>query len=263
MHGWLFNLDPVAIQLGPLQIRYYGIVFAATLAVAYILWRWQMLRGSHSKKVTESFVTWGVIAVLVGARLGHCLFYEPGRYLSDPVSIFFFWHGGLSSHGATIGLLIALVLFARKNRLPVLEVTDCFAMSVAVGAAGVRLGNFLNSEIVGRATDLPWAVRFVRHDNGAVARHPSQLYEFAMGLGVLGLLLLVDRLAGRKKRPLGLLTGLFLVVYFLGRFLVEFVKEYQVLGYATLTMGQWLSIVPFLAGVGLLVWTKRHASPAT
>jgi len=126
-----------------------------------------------------------------------------------------------------------------------------------VGAAGIRLGNFLNSEIVGRATDVPWAVRVMHYDNGAVARHPSQLYEFAMGLAILGALVLADRWAGREKRPLGLMTGLFLTLYFAGRFCVEFVKERQTPWEAALTTGQFLSILPFAAGVGLLWWVVR------
>ncbi|GAG14383.1 unnamed protein product, partial [marine sediment metagenome] len=137
------------------------------------------------------------------------------------------------------------------------------AMSAAVGAAGIRLGNFLNSEIVGRPAAVPWAVRFTLHDGGVVARHPSQLYEFAMGLSVLGLLILADRLAGREKRPRALMTGLFLTLYFAGRFCVEFFKEYHIDALrGGLTMGQYLSIIPFCCGVALLIWVKQHPTPA-
>ena len=258
MSGFVHNLDPVALHVGPIQIRYYGLVFVATLMAAYGMWRKQMLRGGYPKVMIDRFMIWGAVATLAGARLGHCLFYEPARVLNDPVSILFLWQGGLASHGATIGLILALVLFARRKHLPVLEIMDRFTMSAAVGAAGIRLGNFLNSEIVGRATDVPWAVRFMRYDHGAVARHPSQLYEFTMGLGVLLMLLLADRWAGREKRPLGLMTGLFLTVYFAGRFIVEFFKEFQTPWESVLTMGQILSFVPFCAGVGLLCWSWRH-----
>lgn len=260
-YGFVFNLDPVAVHLGPFHIRYYGIIFATLIYISFILWRSQMLRGGHSRELAERALPWGVIAVLVGSRLGHCLFYEPTYYLSNPIAILYFWKGGLSSHGATIGLLVALFLFARKYGMSFIEGLDRFSMSAAVGAAFVRLGNFFNSEIVGRATDLPWAVRFVRYDNGAVARHPSQLYEFALGLFVLLVLYLADRWAGREKRPLGLLSGLFATVYFTGRFLVEFVKEHQVLNPSSvLTMGQYLSIPFFIWGVVLLVLVKRNAS---
>ena len=260
MNGLVFDLDPVLVRLGPLQIRWYGVIFVVTLIVGYWVWRRQMLRGGHLASLAGRFLIWGTIATLAGARLGHCLFYEPQRFLNDPISILFFWQGGLASHGATIGLILALFLFARRNRLPVLEMMDRFAMSAAVGSAGIRLGNFLNSEIVGRATSVPWAVRFMHHDQGAVARHPSQLYEFTLGLLVLLILYVADRWAGEEQRPLGLMTGLFLTIYFAGRFIVEFFKEFQTpwgleLG---VTMGQILSIVPFLVGVGLLIWVYRR-----
>lgn len=252
-------------SFGPLQLRYYGVIFASMLYLGFLLWKWQMTRGGHPLAVTEQFLIWGVVAVLVGSRLGHCLFYEPEKYLSDPIQILKVWQGGLASHGATIGLVVALLLFAKKHSLPWLEVLDRFSMSAAVGAAAVRLGNFFNSEIVGRATDVPWAVRFMRYDNGHVARHPSQLYEFTLGILVLLTLYITDRLAGREKRPTGLLASLFLILYFTGRFSVEFVKEYQVdllvSSDSALTMGQYLSILPIICGVALLIWSLRRAQP--
>lgn len=264
----VWDIDPVAIRLGSVEIRYYGIIFALTLLGGYILWRRQMRRGGYPLKVVDDFILWGVVAVIVGARLGHCIFYDPGYYFADPVTILFFWRGGLASHGATVGLIATLFFFARSRRLHPVEIMDRFSMSAAVGAAGVRLGNFMNSEIVGRAADVPWAVAFPRYAalhnrhismseaaEVAIPRHPSQLYEFAMGVAVLGLLVLADRLAGKEHRPLGLMTGLFLTAYFTGRFIVEFFKEYQAFGQdSSLTMGQVLSIPPFLAGVGLLLW---------
>ncbi len=271
MDAFIWNLNPTIAKFGPLQLRYYGIIFASMLYIGFILWHRQMRRGGHSSDVADRFLIWGVIAVLAGSRLGHCLFYEPARYLKDPIQILYVWKGGLASHGATIGLVIALVLFARKYKLPIIEVLDRFSMSAAVGAAAVRLGNFFNSEIVGRATDVAWAVRFPRHDcdgpnlcEAAVPRHPSQLYEFTLGMFVLLVLYLADRFAGREKRPRGLLAGLFLVVYFAGRFTVEFVKEYQVDelidNESFLTMGQYLSIIPFVCGIALLAWGKKTAN---
>jgi phosphatidylglycerol---prolipoprotein diacylglyceryl transferase len=257
---FVWNLDPTIAVLGPFQLRYYGIIFASMLYIGFLLWRWQMLRGGYSEEIAEKYLMWGVAGVLLGSRFGHCFFYEPERYLSDPIQIFQLWKGGLASHGATVGLVVVMVLFSFKHKLRIIEVLDRFAMSAAVGAAAVRFGNFFNSEIVGRVTDVPWAVRFVRyHDQGASPRHPSQLYEFALGLFVLASLYMADRIAGKEKRPRGLLAGLFLVIYFTGRFFVEFVKEYQVDklvdGESFLTMGQYLSIVPFLCGVGILIWS--------
>ncbi len=250
------------MHLGPFELRYYGIIFASMLVIGYLLWRWQMLRGGYSIELTDKFILWGVIAVIVGARLGHVLFYEPGEYFKHPLQILEVWHGGLASHGATVGLLIALYGFAKRHKLSVMEVLDRFSFAAAVGAAMVRLGNFLNSEIVGRATDLPWGVRFIRYDGGRVARHPSQIYEFLLGVFLLWLLYYVDKKAGREKRPLGLLAGLFMTVYFFGRFMVEFVKEYQALSHSFLTMGQYLSIPPFLFGIGILIWSHRRTRQA-
>jgi prolipoprotein diacylglyceryl transferase len=275
------------------QLRYYGLIFASMLYIGFLLWRWQMLRGGHKPEIADKYLIWGVIAVLLGSRLGHCLFYEPDVYLADPIRILYFWEGGLASHGATVGLVLAMLLFSFKYELRFLEVLDRFAMSASVGAAAVRLGNFLNSEIVGRVTDVPWAVKFPRHDCGGLglcdelfhtkgvvpenhpdwarliadtpARHPSQLYEFALGLFVLLSLYLADRWAGREKRPIGLLAALFLVLYFAGRFCVEFVKEYQSGALETngvgLTEGQVLSIVPFAVGLMLLGWVIVKRRP--
>ena len=236
------------------------------LYIGFIIWKKQALRGGISEEVADKYLLWGVVGVLAGARLGHCFFYEPERYLSDPITILYFWKGGLASHGATIGVIVSLILFARRNKLRVLETLDRFTMSSAVGAAAVRLGNFFNSEIVGRKTDVAWGVIFPIHDchtrelcAAAVPRHPSQLYEFTFGLFVLLVLYLADRAAGKERRPLGMMTGIFLSLYFLGRFLVEFVKEYQVDRLieksSFLTMGQYLSILPFAVGVSILVWS--------
>lgn len=289
----VFSLDPVLVHLGPMQLRYYGLIFAAMLYIGFVLWRWQMLRGGHKPEIADKYLIWGVIAVLLGSRLGHCLFYEPDVYLADPIRILKFWEGGLASHGATVGLVVAMLLFSLKHKLRFLEVLDRFAMSAAVGAAAVRLGNFLNSEIVGRVSDVPWAVKFPRNDCAALgwcdkifknpdvipeqhplwdrlieqtpARHPSQLYEFALGLFVLLSLYLADRWAGREKRPIGLLAALFLVLYFAGRFCVEFVKEYQDGALETngqgLTEGQVLSVVPFAVGLMLLGWVLVKRKP--
>ena len=257
-YGLVFNLDPVLIRLGPLQIRYYGVIFATTLFIAFLLWRRQMFRGGYSPDIVYDFVLWGIAAVLIGARLGHCLFYEPAYFFSHPVRIFSFWNGGLSSHGATIGIVITLFVFARKHHIKVIELMDRFSISATVGAVGIRLGNFFNSEIVGRQTDLPWAVRFTYYDNAMTARHPSQLYEVALGILVLVTLYMADRYTGREKRPQGLLTGLFLTLYFAGRVFVEFFKEYQVFENSFLTMGQVLSLIPFLCGVCLLVYVRKR-----
>lgn len=263
MLGFVQDIDPVMVHLGPVKIHYYGVIFVLTLLVAYWFWRRQMLRGGYSSELAERFMVWGALATIIGARLGHCLFYEPERYLlKDPLSILFIWEGGLASHGATIGLVLALLLFSLIHRLRPIEIMDRFTMSAAVGAAGIRMANFVNSEIVGRASDVPWAVRFPYYsDHGAIARHPSQLYEFALGIFVLLALVLADRWAGKEKRPLGMMTGLFFVLYFAGRFFVEYFKEFQVdqNWERYITMGQVLSIPAFLFGVTLLIWSYLNS----
>ena len=231
--------------------------------------RWQMLRAGRSKQVTDSFFIWGVLGVIIGSRLGHCLFYEPGYYLTRPWEILFVWKGGLASHGATLGLILTLYLFGRKYKIKFLEMLDCFAMAATCGAIFVRLGNFMNSEIVGRITDVPWAVKFVRfQDGGMYPRHPSQLYEAFMAIVVLIVLLLVDR-KFKERRPNGLLIGIFFALYFTFRFIVEFFKEWQTLAHFDmaqramvpefgLTMGQLLSIPFILLGYGMLFWIWKN-----
>jgi phosphatidylglycerol---prolipoprotein diacylglyceryl transferase len=257
--AFVWDFDPIIVDLGLLQLRWYGVVFALTLLIAILLWRWQMRRGGYPSRLAESFVTWGVLATVIGARLGHCFFYHPGHFLTHPLEVLYVWKGGLASHGATVGLGLTLIVWARRNKLRIIEILDRFAFSAAVGAAGIRLGNFLNSEIVGRPTEVAWAVRFVRFDD--IPRHPSQFYEFALGIFVFLCVYLADRRAGREKRPLGLLSAVFLCLYFAGRFAVEFVKERHSLQGTALSMGQILSILPFTLGVVAAVWSVRKAEP--
>lgn len=274
---FVWNIDPDLFHLpdflGGRGIRYYGVLYAMALMGGFYIWQWQMLRGGRTREAAERFLTVGVIAVIVGARLGHCFFYDWDKYKHNPIEILYFWQGGLASHGTTIALLLVMLWFARREKMPFREVIDRLSMSVAWGAALIRIGNFMNSEIVGRVTDGPFKVKFPRHDRNMLAecpgecgrvaadlcgvisekcvsfanvpwRHPSQLYEAAMGFAILALLWVVDRKYG-EKRPLGLLGSLFLLVYFTGRFTVEYVKEFQTLQEG-LTMGQYLSL-PFMA----------------
>ncbi len=285
MDAFIWNINPTIAHLGPFQLRYYGLIFATMLYIGFVIWKKQALRGGYSVEIADKYLMWGVIGVLAGSRIGHCFFYEPERYLSNPISILYFWKGGLSSHGATIGVILSLIFFSLKYKLGVFETLDRMTMPSAVGAAAVRLGNFFNSEIVGRPTDLPWAVRFPLNDcrslqpcEAAVPRHPTQLYEFAFGMFVLLSLYLADKIAGKEKRPVGMMTGLFLGLYFFGRFMIEFVKEYQaeweVEASKGLTAGQYLSIIPCVVGIGIFIYAvkaQKHnrnytaslASPAT
>jgi len=268
---FVWDVSPVMLTLGPIQIRYYGLLFAVMMICGYYLWQWQMLRGGHTQQQAEGFFLWGAIGVIGGSRLGQVLFYDPGRYLAHPIEILYVWRGGLASHGATLGLVLVLVLYARHLKLSKLEVLDRFSMSAALGALMVRIGNFMNSEIVGRVTDVPWAVKFPRcvYDSRLPLdrvpfRHPSQIYEVFLGLFVLLSLYLVDR-KYKEERPLGLLASLFFLLYFSGRFIVEFFKEYQTLSpdKSFLTMGQWLSIPFVLIGAYGVYRTCRSPVPTS
>jgi len=260
----VWSPDPVLIEIGPVTIRWYGLLFAIALMGAFHIWRWQALRGGRTEKEAEALLTIGVIATIVGTRLGHVFFYDAARYLHHPITILYFWKGGLSSHGGTIGLAIGLGYFSWRYKMHYVETLDRFSMGAAWAAFCVRLGNLVNSEIVGRVTDVSWAFKFPRHDRGLPLdqvpwRHPSQIYEMALGLFVLAVLYLVDRKLG-EKRPLGLLASLFFLLYFSGRFCVEFFKAYQTLRptRSPITMGQTLSIPFIIVGaVGLVYVLKR------
>lgn len=266
-----WDVDPTAIDLGFRQIRWYGIFFAATIYTGFAIWRSAAMKNGKSPEFAERFLWYGVLGIVLGARLGHCLFYEPERYLANPIEILYFWKGGLASHGATVGMFVVTWLFARRTHTPFLRVGDLLAQAIAFSVGGVRIGNFFNSEIVGRPWDGPWAVIFVRYDrmmgvNPPVPRHPTALYEVAMGLATYGLLKFIEKRQIRNPGS-GLQLGVFLATYFSFRFLVEFFKAYQVEKFIAradaiehgaaqgfqLTMGQYLSIAPVLLGV-FLIW---------
>ena len=252
---WTHNLSPIIFEIGPLQLRYYGILFSLTILIGFYFWYKQILRSGRDENAAYAFLWMGVAGVVIGSRLGHVLFYEPGKFIQDPLQVLYVWKGGLASHGATIGILIALWVYSRKYKMAMLETCDRFSMSVAVGATLVRIGNFFNSEIVGRATDVPWAIVFKRYDRmmglPPTARHPSQLYEAVMAILIFIILYITDRKLG-EERPSGLMFGIFMAGYFTLRFFVEYFKEYQALSPSfPFTMGQLLS-VPF-AAVGYFI----------
>ncbi len=274
-----WDLDPILIDFGPLQIRYYGVLFALTIYSGFWLFRRDLMRNGKSPEYAEILLWYGVAGIIGGARLGHCLFYEPERYLSNPIEILYFWKGGLASHGATAGIFFVLWLFARNKKLTFRFAADCVMPAIAFAAGGVRVGNFFNSEIVGRAWDGPWAVIFARYDrmmgiSPAIARHPTAAYEVLMGLLTFAVLTWLIRKDIRRAGS-GLLSGVFLIMYFSFRFTVEFFKEYQVDSLAegalvaqragegmALTMGQYLSIVPVAIGVLMLVLALRSPKDA-
>jgi prolipoprotein diacylglyceryl transferase len=223
------------------------------------LFAWQIKRSGAPAAEALDFIWPGFLGLVVGARCGHVFFYNFDYFLKDPLWLFRVWEGGLASHGATIGLILAIFYHSRTHKRPFWDTFDRLAFSGALGSALIRLGNFFNSEIVGKVANVPWAVQFPRYDVhlplGLVPpRYPTQLIEFSAGLLVLASLLVIDRVAGREKRPRGLISSFFLIFYFLARFLIEFLKERH--GAADdfiLSKGQLLSLPPFLFGVILLI----------
>jgi phosphatidylglycerol---prolipoprotein diacylglyceryl transferase len=264
-----WDVDPVLAHLplpggGDFGVRYYSLLFLIVLVGGYALFEWQVRRGGGTEKSAGDFVIYGLVGVFVGARLGHILFYDLDLARRDPIQVLATWNGGLASHGAALGMVLAMYLFTRKERVPFLEGFDRFAFSAALGATLVRLGNLYNSEIVGRVTDQTWGFRFPRYLRDAKLavvpyRHPSQLYEMALGVGVIVALLVADRAWGKEQRSRGALISLAATVYFSGRFVVEFFKENETLARdATLTMGQWLSIPAALVGAFGLWWSLKR-----
>ncbi len=253
---WTHNLSPVIFEIGPLQLRYYGMLFSLTILIGFYIWYKQIVRSGRDENDAYAFLWMVVAGIVIGSRLGHVLFYEPDRFFQDPLQILYVWKGGLASHGAAVGILLALWTYSRRYGMTMIEACDRFSMSVTVGATLVRIGNFFNSEIVGRATDVPWAIVFSRYDRmmglPPTARHPSQLYEAAMAIMVFLVLYLTDRKLG-EDRPEGLMVGILLAGYFTLRFFVEYFKEYQTLTSSfPLTMGQLLSI-PFAAAGYIII----------
>ena len=253
------QFDPVALQLGPLAIHWYGLMYLAGFLT--FLWlgrkRAAMLNNPQiDAKLLDDLLFYGVLGVILGGRLGYVFFYKASYYLAHPLEILAVWQGGMSFHGGFLGVLVAMAWFARKQNLRWLQLTDFIAPLVPPGLAFGRLGNFINGELWGRTTDLPWAMIFPKVDD--LPRHPSQLYEFALE-GVLLFALLW--LYARKPRPVGRVSGLFLIGYGSFRFIVEFTREPDdFLGLLSLgmSMGQWLSLPMVLAGIALMRYSTLH-----
>jgi phosphatidylglycerol:prolipoprotein diacylglycerol transferase len=254
------QFDPVALQIGPLAIHWYGLMYLFAFAQFLILGRIRLRQSPYAAmqwtfKDVEDILFWGVLGVIIGGRLGYVLFYMPGFYLSNPLSIFKLWEGGMSFHGGLLGVLLALLWFAKRRQLSYFVLTDFVAPRVPLGLAFGRIGNFINGELWGRPSDWPWAMVFPAVDQ--VARHPSQLYQFA-GEGLL-LAILLWTYARKPRRP-GQISGLFLIGYGALRFMAEFAREPDaflgLLGLG-LSMGQWLSLPMIALGVYLIARPSR------
>ena len=257
----VWDFDPVLFRIGSFDIRYYGLMWAIAILMAAKFFDNFIKREGLNPEISESIFLYGTIGTILGARLGHCLFYDPSYYLAQPWTILTeFRDGGMASHGAAIGILLGLWLFSRKNRLPYIWSLDRIMIGVAIGGAAVRLGNLFNSEIFGVATDLPWGFEFVRsakwvREFAPAAVHPTQLYEALCYL--VTFVILVWMYYGRdlgRRRP-GMLFGVGLIGIFVTRFFIEFIKTEQEAFEKgmTLDMGQWLSI-PFILLAGYMIY---------
>ena len=256
------QFDPVAIQIGPIAIHWYGLMYLIGFALVWLAGRWRINAGKTDLTLRdlEDIIFYGVIGVIAGGRLGYVLFYKPAEYLQNPVEIFYLWQGGMSFHGGLVGVIVVLLLLAHQKKKSLLELGDFIAPMIPLGLATGRLGNFINGELWGRPTDVAWGMVFPMLGDG-ISRHPSQLYEMALE-GFL--LFAVVWWFARKPRPTGQTSAVFLIGYGVFRFMVEYTREPDaflgpVLG--SLTMGQLLSVPMVVAGA-VIYWraanTPRH-----
>ena len=255
----MWDFDPVFFRIGSVEIRYYGVMWAVAFAISMWLFIRFVKREGYPDKIFDSIFWFGTLSTIIGARLGHCLFYETDYYLSNPIQILNIRQGGLASHGAAIGLLIGLWLFSRKNKMPYLWSLDRIMVAVAISGAIVRLGNLFNSEIYGIETSAPWGFVFLRTGE-TVPKHPTQIYEAICYL--ITFLILLWLYFGRdlaRKRP-GFMFGLGVFLIFISRFFIEYIKnpqeEFEL--NMSLLMGQWLSIPFILLGIVMMVWALRR-----
>lgn len=249
-----WDVNPEIFRIGSFAVRWYGLLFASSFLFGYIIMGKIFRNENLPESVLDRLTVYMAIGVIAGARLGHCLFYEPGYYLSHPLEILKIWHGGLASHGAAIGIIIALWLFSKKERKEFTWTIDRVAITVALAGFFIRMGNLMNSEIYGIETTVPWGFVFLRNGE-TVPKHPTQIYE---ALTYLLIFVLLFSIYWKHKGEYiqGLLISLTLILIFTARFFIEFLKEDQVAFESTmkLNMGQLLSIPFVIAG---FIWLRN------
>ncbi len=251
------QFDPIAIHIGSFGIHWYGLMYLTAFLAFLGLGKWQINhRTWHgwTMSMLDDALFFGALGVILGGRLGYVLFYQFSYFMQHPAEILAVWQGGMSFHGGFLGVLVSMWIFARKYKLKWLSIMDFVAPLVPLGLGAGRMGNFINGELWGRPTDLPWGMIFMQADS--LPRHPSQLYQFAVeGVVLFGLLWWYSS----KPRPIGAISAVFLIIYGMGRFLVEFAREpdsYLGLLSMGLSMGQWLSLPMVLLGIWM--WLQAH-----
>ena len=263
-----WNPDPEIINIFGISIRYYGLLFVSGLILCIYILRWIYKRENIPSEYLEKLSIFGMIGILVGARLGHCLFYEPSYYLSHPLEMIlpitflpgggvkFIGYQGLASHGGALGLLIALYFYSRKTKHSMIHTLDLIAVVAALECGFIRLGNFMNSEIIGVPSTKPWSVIFERVDN--VPRHPAQLYEAISYFIIFTIMMILYKKMGDRLKN-GFFFGLATVLCFTARIIIEFVKENQVVfeDRMTFNMGQLLSLPYLVVGIGFIIYGLR------
>jgi phosphatidylglycerol:prolipoprotein diacylglycerol transferase len=251
------NIDPIAFSIGPLAVRWYGLMYLAGFAAGWWLGVRRIAKGQApiTRAQLDDLLFLIVLGVILGGRLGYVLFYKPGYYAAHPLEIFYIWQGGMSFHGGLLGVMLAMVFAARRHGVDWLRLMDFIAPLCPLGFAAGRLGNFINAELPGRVTDLPWGMVF--RGAGDAPRHPSQLYQFALEGVVLFIFLWWF---SSKPRPRGQVSAMFLLGYGVLRFIAEFGREPDsFIGYLALglTMGQWLCLAMIAGGAALFAWSRR------
>ncbi len=257
-------IDPVALSLGPFAIRWYALSYILGLLLAWRYSRWltKLPPNRLTPQAFDDFLLWATLGVVLGGRLGYVLFYKAGYFLHHPHEILFVWQGGMSFHGGLIGVLVAIGLFARRLGVHYFTLADIVGCATPIGLMLGRISNFVNGELYGRATDVPWAMVFPH--GGPEPRHPSQLYQAGMEGLILFLVLFVLVRRGWLQQT-GLLSGCFLIGYGLARLVGELFREPDAhLGFilGPITMGQILSLPMILAGIAIVLWSRRHNTEA-
>ena len=251
------NFDPVAFQIISYEIRWYSLAYIAGIIIGWMLCKKIFIRKSDINEKFDDYITYLVIGIIIGGRLGYIIFYNFNYYINNFLDIFKVWEGGMSFHGGLIGIIVASILFSKKHNQDSFLYMDLVSLVAPIGIFFGRLANFINSELYGTPTDIPWAVTFIQVDN--LSRHPSQLYEAILEGIILFIILMYFKNKDYLKKP-GLISGLFLIFYSMFRFFIEFVRvPDEQLGYLIfeLSMGQIISLISFVIGI-ILFYLKNE-----